>query len=252
MGLKEIRKHIKMSNNYRNHRTRYWIAVGLAFFLLVGSGAGYQLLAARYARASNSIPIPPGTLTQLPLHIGNWEGTEVPMDERVIQATDTDDHVNRRYTRGRMQDAVALWVAYGVRFRDLMPHRPEVCYTGSGWTLDDTKSLELKTPEGFLVPCRLLRFHRGNLKNERIIVLNYYLVDGEYSKDVSAVRKRVWRFNSGLQYVTQVQISCSETPWQRAAEKLVCDFAAESAEPIRVLLDKSVAAAQSSVVATTK
>jgi len=237
----------------KSSQTHYWVVAGVAIFLLVGSGAAYQLLAVRYARASESVPIPPGTLAQLPLRIGDWEGTDIPMKERIVQATDTDDHVNRKYyVRGRGRDAVALWVAYGVRFRDLMPHRPEVCYPGAGWTLQETRSVELKTPDGSAVPCRLHRFNRGTLQNERNVVLNYYLVDGEYNSDVSAVRKRVWRFNSGLQYVAQVQVTCPETLLQRAAGELVCQFAADSAEPIRTLLDEAVTTARFNADATTE
>src|SRR5512141_1892537 len=101
-------------------------AVGLCVFLV--SGAGYYWLAERYARASQSVPIPAGTLGRLPLGIGDWRGQDVPMDEQIIRATRTDDHLNRAYARPAANQNVTLWVAYGVRFRDLMPHRPEVCY----------------------------------------------------------------------------------------------------------------------------
>jgi EpsI family protein len=230
-------------------RAGHRLAAGIGLCLLVTSGAGYQWLAARYARASQSVPIPAGTLSRLPLSIGDWNGRDVALDERVIRATDTDDHLNRVYTQPTARQNVALWVAYGVRFRDLMPHRPEVCYPGAGWTLEETRKLELRTTGGSPLPCRILRFSRGALRNERITVLNFYLVDGQYSPDVSALRDRTWRLKSNLQYVAQVQIACGDVLFQANAEKAVSDFAADSADSIRGLLAEAVSKATGRTVA---
>lgn len=222
-------------------------AVILALLVLAASGAGHRWLVGQYARATESVPIPSGTLARLPMSIGAWRGTDEPMEEEVIKATDTDDYVRRSYARGG-RELVGLWVAYGVRFRDLMPHRPEVCYPGAGWTPEWTRQVKLMAPDGREVPCTMHRFVRGALGNERMTVLNYYLVDGDYSSDVSAVRKRVWRFKSGLRYVTQVQISSSDSPLRGPAEQSVSDFASDSAVAIRELLDQAVAAANPSGV----
>ena len=233
-------------------RTGHRLAAGVGLCLLVASGAGYQWLAERYARASESVPIPAGTLSRLPLSIGDWIGRDVPLDDRIIRATDTDDRVNRVYARYATRQNVALWVAYGVHFRDLMPHRPEVCYPGNGWTLEETRRLELKAADGSPLPCRVLKFTRGALRTERITVLNYYLLDGQFSPDVSALRNRTWRFKSDLQYVAQVQIICGDAPLQGNAETAVSDFAADSAAAIRGLLAKAVLNATGRTVAAAR
>ena len=222
------------------------VAVGVALLLLISSGAGFQWLAARYARASESVPIPPGTLARLPMTIGDWQGEDVPVEDRIVQATDTDDHVNRSYWLAGGKQGVGFWLAYGVRSRDLMPHRPEVCYPGAGWTLERTENLTLTDEASSPLPCRILRFRRGALQNECLVVLNYYLVDGEYSPDVSAVRRRSWQFKSELQYVAQVQVTCKVDPWRGDDTGAVRSFAEESAPEIRSLLAEAVEAAQTS------
>ncbi len=122
----------------------YRLAASVAFCLLLLSGAGYQWLAVRYARASQSVPIPAGSLSHLSLHIVGWTGRDVPIDPQIIRATDTDDHLNRAYIRSAARENVNLWVAYGVHYRDLMPHRPEVCYPSNGWTLNNERYLRAR------------------------------------------------------------------------------------------------------------
>jgi EpsI family protein len=224
-------------------RFRYRLAAGVAIALLLGSGAGYWWLADRYARASESVPIPPGTLARLPLEIGEWIGRDVPLDAWTVRASDTDDHLNRQYTHTRKAQQAALWLAYGVRTRDLMPHRPEVCYPGTGWTFEDARDMKLTAADGAALPCRLLHFSRGGLRDERISVLSYYLVDGESSADVSAVRKRARQLDAQTQYVAQLQVTSPATQGYATADQAVTELAAASAAEIRSLLTEAVGSA---------
>lgn len=212
--------------------------------ILLLAGGGFRALASYYSRPSTSIPIPKGTLARLPMTIGQWVGRDIPMDEQIIKRTDTDDLINRRYQRTGGGQTVSLFVAYGVRLRDLTPHRPEVCYPGAGWTLDENKSIELKGADGSPVLCRLLRFHKGTLTSERIQVLNYYIVDGQYCPDVSLLRSKAWRTDIAGSYSAQVQLTCADSPEYETGNYLR-DLAAQSAPLIRRLLADAVAAAHS-------
>lgn len=215
------------------------MAVGVV--LLIGSGAGYRTLAGRYNLLTASVPLPPGTLARLPLQLGDWMGREMPLDEAVVRATDTDDHVNREYRHRHGQPAVSLFVAYGVNLRDLAPHRPEVCYPGAGWTLQETRKLTLTTADQSDLPCRVHRFKRGGLVRENITVLNYYIVDGKYCPDVSLLRSKAWRLSLQAKYAAQVQIVCGGSHMDpRGAEAATKAFAADSAPAIRDLLVAAV------------
>ncbi len=212
-----------------------------AIALLAGTGGGYRLLQARYADLANAISVEPGSLSVIPIQIGEWHGVDIPMDENVIQATDTDDHVNRSYVRGR--DAVGLYVAMGVKIRDLLPHRPEVCYSGAGWNLVESQLETITLDDGTTFDCMLQQFTRGSLSNERINVLHYYIVDDAYSADVSLLRKTAWRFDKGPHYSAQVHLVASGDLSGHNATMLA-EFAQTAAKPIRDGVMKAVAKAK--------
>ena len=236
---------IRQDKRERTSSSSISVASGVAVALLVLSGVGYRTLAARYANLSGGTPLPSGTLKQLPLQIGDWAGLEVPLDERVVQATDTDDLVNRSYAHLNGEDTVFLFLACGIRMRDLAPHRPEVCYPGGGWTLEGRRVLDLALSDGSKLPVQIYEFYRGGLKSSRISVLNYYLIDGLYCPDVSLLRSKAWRPKSDVRYIAQVQIvSTVETSLgSKTADKKICAFATDSALDIRDLLERTVAEA---------
>jgi len=164
-----------MTKNDKSNQRSVIVAVIVAGFLMLISSAAYRVLAARLAAPVNTTPISPAALERLPLQIGDWMGREVPLDEAIVRATDTDAHINRSYSRNNA--FISLYIASGVKARDLMPHRPEVCYTGAGWTLIDKRSMELPLSNGMELPCNVFQFSRGTLNTKKTIVLDYYIVE---------------------------------------------------------------------------
>jgi len=215
------------------------IAAITATFLILILGLGYRVLAARLAAPGDATPISSAILEQFPMQVGDWTGREVPLDEAIVRATDTDAHINRSYSRNNGLEFVSLYIATGVKARDLMPHRPEVCYTGAGWTLTDKRSMELPLSDGTELPCNVMQFSRGTLTKKKVVVLDYYIVDGEYSSDVSLLRSKAWRGSGTVRYVAQVQITTAISPSQTAdsATKSVSAFAVESASLISQLFE---------------
>ena len=212
-------------------------AAATAVALLLVSGVGYRLLAGYLDRPTDSVPMPRGTLAKaFPLQIGGWQGKEKPVEESVVERADCDDYISRTYVRGA--EAVQLWIAYGVRARDLIPHRPEVCYPGNGYTLEDTRAVELPIGGGHQLECRTYQFSRGGLGAGLMTVLNYYIVDGQYSPDVSLLRSKALSGSAGIRYMAQVQIVASGGGGAAsgAASRSVQAFAVDSAEAIRGLM----------------
>ena len=230
-----------MTKNDRPNRQKVVVAAAAAGFLILAYGAAYRVLAARLAAPVNTTPIPAAALERFPMQIGGWMGREVPMDEAIVRATDTDAQINRRYSRHNGLESVSFYVACGVRARDLMTHRPEVCYTGNGWTLIDRRSMELPLSDGMKLPCSVFQFSRGALNTKKVVVLDYYIVDGQYCRDVSLLRSKAWRGSGTVDYVAQVQIVTSITAALTAdsAERIVSDFAVESALPIAWLFENT-------------
>jgi EpsI family protein len=218
-------------------------SVAVAFAVLIASGATYRSLAGHYARRTGGITLDRGTLGKLPLEVGEWLGQDVPLEDAIIQATDTDDHVNRKYVEGRGGRQVSFWLAYGIQLRDLQPHRPEVCYPGAGWTLDEINEVSLQLEAGGKLPCRILSFHRGGLQSDIVVVLNYYIIDGTYCPDVSLLRSKQWRLGQGgARYAAQVQIASSQAHDVYGNEQAVRAFATVVAKPIEELITNEVSA----------
>ena len=213
-------------------------AVAASCLMLV-FGLTYRVVAGRLEAPVDTPPISQEALARFPMQLGDWVGEDVPMDEAIVRATDTDAHLNRRYVRKGGLAAVSFYIASGVKARDLMPHRPEVCYTGAGWTLMDRRSVELPLGNSTKLPCNILQFSRGALNTQRVIVLDYYLVDGRYCADVSLLRSKAWRGSGTVRYVAQIQIvtPISDTLSAEAATKAVGDFAVESAALTAALFD---------------
>ena len=228
-----------MAKNRTSNQKAAIVAAIIASFLMLILGLGYRVLASRLSAPVDTIRISPEALQQLPLQLGGWTGQEVPLDEAIVRATDTDAHINRRYLRRNGLESVLLYIASGVRARDLMPHRPEVCYTGSGWTLTDRRSMDLPLSNGMKLPCNVLQFSRGTLNRSKVIVLDYYLVDGQYCHDVSLLRSKAWRGSGTVDYVAQVQIVTSIASAQTAhsARTIISDFAVQSASSITDLFE---------------
>jgi EpsI family protein len=196
-------------------------------------------VAAKLDAPIDTTPISPDALTRFPLQMGDWTGVDVPMDEAIARATDTDARLNRRYTRRGGLESITFYIASGVKARDLMPHRPEVCYTGAGWTRTGRQSVKLPLSDSTLLPCNIMQFSRGVLNTQKVAVLDYYLVDGQYCADVSLLRWKACLGSGRVRYVAQIQIVAPVTATfnAEAVIKTLCDFAVESAALTAALFD---------------
>jgi EpsI family protein len=102
---------------------RLWVTVsllGVAFLLLQGLSHGER-------RA------PRHPLRDLPMVLGDWQGLERPLEERIVEAVGVDDYVNRLY-RDSGGFPLALYIGYyeSQRTGDII-HSPKNCLPGAGW-----------------------------------------------------------------------------------------------------------------------
>lgn len=216
-----------------------------AIVALLVIGAVFRVLAARLNSTAGYEPLAPGTLASLPIQIGDWIGRDIPLDERIREATDTDDLLSRQYVRRNSGEVVHLYIAYGARARDLSPHRPEVCYPAAGWVAQGTEMIDLASSDGRNVPARSLSFSHGGFDLGGLVVVNYFIVDGEYSPDISLLRSKIWTGTHTVRYMSQIQIACSETAFRdrEAARSAAIAFARDSASAIHSVLQPAEAEA---------
>jgi EpsI family protein len=83
-------------------------------------------------------------LRGFPVELGQWRGTEVPIEARIIKAVGVDDHLNRGYI-GQDGRAVQLYIGYygSQRTGDTI-HSPKNCLPGAGW--EPVRASELRVP----------------------------------------------------------------------------------------------------------
>ena len=230
-----------MAKKEKSNLRPVMVAAVTAIFMMAVFGAVHRILAARLATSVDIPLISPEALEKLPFQMGEWTGQDVELDEDVVRATDTDAHISRNYSRYNASEQVWLYVAYGTRARDLMPHRPEVCYTGSGWTLITRSSMEMLLGDGMKLQCTVFRFSRGTLNKKKLAVLHYYIVDGQYCRDVSLLRSNAWRGSGTVDYVAQVQVVTAVRGdlTDESALKKITAFAVESASSISKLFENA-------------
>jgi EpsI family protein len=229
-------------------KVSFWLATGIGLFILLFFGFEYRVISNSLLSSTSEKSAISGTLSLIPMAMGNWRGQDVPLDGEVVQALAVDDYINRSYARYAGTETVELFITCGERVRDLMPHRPEVCYPGNGWTLRGSEKKLLRMEDGWSFECNILYFDRGGLSDKTMTVLNYYVVDGAYVPDLSAVRSTLWQDFKSLEYMLQVQVACESTLTYstEAAADLSIAFALESAHAIRAILPDK----KSSIVAS--
>ena len=199
----------------------------------------YNTIEARLDTSSSTSLITQELVDRLPMQIGSWSGQDIPIDENIIRFTGTDAHISRRYSRNRDFESVSLYVPCGTNARALAAHRPEVCYVAAGKMLTSSRSEELKLDNGTVLPFTIFTFSVGGLNIDEVLVLNYFLIDGQYCGNYSLLQSRAWRGSDTVDYVAQVQITVSITATVKedAATKIATDFAADSAAYIAGLFE---------------
>jgi len=179
--------------------------------LIAASGLGYRILAG-YLQGEVLSPI---TLTvplaEFPLAVGPWQGREVPIPVNVQKVAKNDDFLSRLYINQSANQWASLYVAYTARPRTMLGHRPQICYPASGWIHDSTDRIKVISRAGLTIPCLLHRFRRPAPSYEEVLIVNFYIVNGQLTDDESVFTGIGWRTpnitGNPARYVAQVQIS---------------------------------------------
>ncbi len=82
-------------------------------------------------------------LRKVPADIGDWHGTDLPVEEQVKKTAGARGYVSRSYKNTITGDVVTIWLIVG-HAKDVIRHTPDVCYPSSGFTT--------RAPENSLQP----------------------------------------------------------------------------------------------------
>jgi EpsI family protein len=90
-------------------------------------------------------------LAQLPVEVGAWHSTDVPVPAAVESMLRADFNLQRMYVHA-LGEVVWLYVGYYGTTRGGRPeHTPRTCYQANGWGVKSRRRLEIDPQTGFRV-----------------------------------------------------------------------------------------------------
>jgi hypothetical protein len=212
------------------HKRWFVIHVFLAVALLYACGAVYRHYAPQW-RGTGLDPVRlPVPLEQFPKEIRGWKGQDLPIattTQQYMRQHFADDYLSRRYANLNIQSWADVYVVYcSSRPVGILGHKPSVCYPAHGWIPDETVPSEIVTRRGRKVPCLIHRLHKPAPNYAEVVVLSFYVVNGQLATDQKAFSGLMGRnpniSGDPAKYVAQVQISSVlENPIRSAARDMV-------------------------------
>lgn len=185
-----------------------WI---LAISIVIAAGMIYRFHASLQELVSTNALKLTVPLRSLPFKVNEWFGRDVPIAQNIQKASGNDDFINRLYVNESTNQWANVYVVYSGQPRIMLGHRPEVCYVGGGWAHESTVRSQFLSSTGRVVPCLVHRFYKPNVTRDEIVVLNFYILNGQVTSEEKNFSGLDWRVpNIGgvlARYVAQVQIS---------------------------------------------
>jgi hypothetical protein len=192
-----------------------WFIWILAALLLVLSGVTYRLLTSHLELIFNtpvSLPVP---LSNFPKKVGNWVGKDLVIPNITMEYMEkyfTDDFLSRQYINDFDKRWANVYVVYcSSRPAGILGHQPRVCYPANGWIFESIDSVQIRSLSGRQMNCAIQRFNKSNSTHEQIVVLNFYILNGQITANESDFSNLFGRrpniAGDPAQYVAQVQIS---------------------------------------------
>jgi Protein of unknown function (DUF3485) len=128
-----------------------------------------------------------------------------------------------------------LFVTYYTGQPDAVPHTPDVCMVGAGYTMDDANNITINVPglaDSPVVPVRALTFVKsGVFDADRMTVVYTFHTNGQFAETREGVRQAVNRPSDHHAYYSKVEVvfgsSDSRPPYPsredaiKATEKLL-------------------------------
>jgi EpsI family protein len=205
-------KNISLWKRFAGGNLPIWNASLLAIGLLLAAGISYRTL---MSFTTNNVINLPVALSNLPLEIGNWRGSELEIPaitREYMEKNFADDYISRRYINNQSGTWADIYVVYcSSRPGAMVAHQPLICYPGNGWIHDSTNKTQFTIQNGRNIDCQIHRFHKPAPASYQTVVLNFFIVNGnptDNQKDFNRIIGRNFNFTRNpARYAAQVQIS---------------------------------------------
>ncbi|MCL5281814.1 MAG: EpsI family protein [Planctomycetes bacterium] len=187
----------------------------MAVVLLITAGGAYRAMASRlYGDALTPVKLPV-PLEQVPERIGDWVGQDLPIPANIVdymKQNFADDYISRRYLNDKEGIWADLYIVYcSSHPGGILGHQPLVCFPGNGWIHDETASSQFVSSSGRPIRCLVHRFHKPEPAYQQIVVLNFYVLNGQITLSERQFSSPLGRLpnlsGDPARYVAQVQVS---------------------------------------------
>ncbi len=109
-----------------------YLPIVLGVFALVGFTVAEAQMSGRFQGSNMTEEQFAALLKKVPMDIGEWHGTDMPVEEQVKETAGARGYVSRSYRNSVTGDEVSIWLIVG-HSKDVMRHTPDVCYPSSGF-----------------------------------------------------------------------------------------------------------------------
>lgn len=116
-------------------------------------------------------------LDRFPYTIGNMQGIDINMDDKILKVLDTDAYVFRNYI-SQEGGAITVYIGYyGTKKGGRSDHIPEGCYPGAGWSILNEGKAQIVVPDKSLGKSVVLNTLEVKRNDENQLVYHWYQSD---------------------------------------------------------------------------
>lgn len=170
------------------------------------------------------IHLPQESISTIPMEIGKWKGTDVPVEEKLFRGIAAHEVVSRSYANPAGETELTLHCAVFNTFWRRVPHSPKVCYRASGWTTIKDEAFELDDPDDPDNPdgretARLVTFEKDGAT---VFVLFWFQFGDFVVCDASDLASARWQYRNEETWppVVKMMLQISADRPERAKKQL--------------------------------
>lgn len=153
------------------------LLVGAAAAMLAGAGVVEGWRSGRWASEDRTAAA--AKLQVIPLRAGDWVGTDLPIDPKLIRVAEASGHIQRVYRNERTGEVVTVLMLCGPS-GPIGAHTPEYCYAGLGFTQAGASSRKAMEFDGGHATYFAARFEKPGAGETPLQVCWAWGVDGDW------------------------------------------------------------------------
>jgi len=203
--------------------------------VLIAAGLLAAATAFLHSASHGERTLPHRPLREYPLVLGNWQGADSPIVQRIVEAVGVDDYLNRVYAAGSGVP-VTLYVGYyeSQQTGDWV-HSPKNCLPGAGWEAVRARRLTIELPGRPFAQVNQYLVKKGM---DELLVLYWYqgrgrVIASEYWGKVWLVADAITRNRTD---VALVRVSTPTIDGEERARSRAVEFAQTAYPSLRQFL----------------